>query len=289
MAAASRDAEQQARTLQEAVSSLASEPESPREALSIARLSLSFARQAYQQAEPAIFYVDPDSPEELAAMPDPLRAGAAKSEAKRLEQLAGSLENLDALVTTGARDHMQQIISLWVYLDAETASLREELDGLAAGWDAAQESSFRQRFFLRSPRTAIARIFQGVIAVAGDLLPNYWLREGAGWSSDRPPLAEVAGRFRAVRNVYDGRALQYGLVGGPGLIDLVREKSPQQAEATRQSLERSAVLADRLALEPGNTAEARAFLHLQAEQVTRDLILAAKALGIEIIEVPHAP
>lgn len=284
MEKASRDAEQQAASLQNAVASMA-EPEAAQEALSVARLSLSFARQAYQQAEPSVFYVDPESSAELVALPDPLGAGALKPEAKRLEQLAGSLENLDALVASGPRKHFDPIISLWLYLDAETASLRDELNGLASGWDAAQESSFRQRYFLQTPPTAVARIFQGIIAVTGDLLPNYWLGDGGGWNDERPPLAEVAGRFRAVRNIYAGRATQYGLVNGPGLIDLVREQSPLQADTTMQVLERSLLLAERLALEPGDPAQARSFLRLQAEEVTRQLILSAGAIGIEIIEV----
>jgi len=290
MEEASRDMEEQTAQLQGAVLAMAAEPRAAREALSIARMSLSFARQAYHQVEPSVFYVNPDSAEELAALPDPLQAGTAATEAGRLGALAASLDELDRLAARPSRYNVQRMMSLWYRLDGESASLREALTGLAGGWAESEKRSFRQRFFVPSPRPAVARIFQGVLAVTGDLLPNYWLQDGGGWSDRQPPLAEVSGRLRAVRNIYAGRARLHGSSGAPGLVDLVREQSPVQAESTLRTLEAALSTAETLAHHPGDPLQARAMLLQQAEQATRELILAAKALGIEIIEVqPSAP
>jgi hypothetical protein len=288
MAKASRDAEEQATSLQKAVASFV-QSESPQESLSLARVSMSLAREAYQQAEPSIFYVDPEAPQELASLPDPLRVGTPRSEIGKLGQMARTLQELESLTAIGFTKQVDPIVSRWLTLRSQTSSLRKELDRLADGWDEAEDSAFRQRFFLRSTPNAIARIFQGIIAVSGDLLPNYWLRPGGGWSDARPPLPEVIGRLRAIRNIYAGRAVEYGLAEGPGLFDLVQERAPEQAGITLRSVDNALLMAEQLALTPGDAAQARALLLYLSEEVTQSLIKSAGALDIVIVEEPQAP
>jgi hypothetical protein len=160
------------------------------------------------------------------------------------------------------------------------------METLAVSWQATDPGAFRRKYFLASPSTAIGRIFQGTLAVSGDLLPNYWLEKSAAWSDASPPVAEVAGRFRALRNIFAGRAAQYREVTGPGLVDLVREKSPWQADATLRALETSLRIAEHLSVATGDPSVARALLSAQAELVTSELTRSAGALGIRIIEVP---
>lgn len=281
MAEASDEAVRQAASLEKTISHIPDEPDSAASAVFAANQSLASLRKSYQRLEPSIFYVDPDSAAELLALPDPLLAGTTEPKADQLELMARSLENLSSLLQGGGGDRIGKIVSVWRYLQGESSYLLERLARFSPSWKAADPNNFRNGIFLASSRTAIGRIFQGIIAVSGDVIPNYWLEKSGAWREVNPPISEIAGRFRAVSDTYlgcgeDGEAVD-------GLFALVRQRSAIQADRTLLALEQSILLAEQLAAERGYTEESRILLKIQAEKVTNELILSAKALDIQFL------
>ncbi|MBE2180231.1 MAG: hypothetical protein IAE97_07140, partial [Chthoniobacterales bacterium] len=256
-------------------------PSSAEEVLPVVDVSLASARASYQQAECAVFYVDPDSAEELLALPDPLGSGSGGSGADAFGEIATRLEELRDIADAGLSDKnalkalsaLQQLISL-------SGQLETDLGTLAASWEDGDGSNFRGRHFLSSPERAVARIFQGMLAISGDVLPRRWL----GGATIDP--RQVGGRVRALDVIYSGRADPDGGVSSPGIHDLVEAASPEQDAAVRTVLARAVALSDALALAPEST-ETRRQLLVALDDLTFQLTLAGKSLGIEIVEVGY--
>lgn len=275
---ASASAAESAGGLVRSVERVISSPTSAGEALPEAEASLASALAFYQQAEASVFYVDPDSDEELLALPDPLGSGSGDSGTDAFGQIASRLERLREIADTGLNEknalkalaELQELISL-------SGQLETDLGALAASWSPDDETNFRGRHFLSSPEGAVARILQGMLAISGDVLPNRWL--GSVLTDPR----QVGGRVRALGVLYSGRADPEEGVSSPGIRDLVATVSPEQAAALQAVLARTEALTDALAVAPEN-AETRRLLLASLEELTVQLTLAGKSLGIEIIE-----
>ena len=250
-------------------------PSSAAAELSAAVESYSSAKRSYQRAEAAVFYVDPESPEELTAQPDPLGAGGVVPTVDAFAEIDARLEKLARLTADGIdEDSIGEILGVLPDLAGWSGRLRSDMEALARAWDPASPESFRQRYFLAAPELAAARIFQGLLAQSGDVLPERRLR-----GVIKP--AEVTGRTGALRDLYLGVTAESP--AGQGLHDYVFAAAPAQAMATYGSIAQAAALAEALALAPRNE-ETRRQLLAALENVTRQLELAAAAVGIRIIE-----
>ena len=241
--------------------------------------SLAAAKHHYRAAEAAVFYVDPGSPEELAAQPDPCGAGAGAAAADAFAEIDRCVDRLSRLTAGGADETaLGEVLETLPELAAWSSRLRTDLQAFAGAWDPAAAGGFRAKYFLASPpEHAVARIFQGLLAQSGDVLPRRWL--------DGPVVpAEVAGRTAALRDLYLG--ITEAHPEGRGLHDLVFAAAPAQAMATWGAIARAAALAEALALAPANP-ETRRQLRVALEETTRQLALSAGAVGIRIVELPE--
>jgi hypothetical protein len=256
------------RALALAVDSPASAGENLREA----KKSLSAARAAYRKAETAIFLVDPESAEELRAQPDPLGAGLPGGSSLLMHELAGSIDKMEDLLSRPLDSSVAgNLLAEARVVGTKIEELERGLRGLAGAWRAGDADNFRGRFFLASPEMAAARVFQGLLAMTGDVLPDRID------SSERGP-EEISGRLAAVREIYLGRD-----DGAPALHQLVVESSPLQAALARASIARADALAGVLEVFPDDSS-VRTQLAAALDEVTRQLIFAAEAIGIEIVD-----
>lgn len=273
---ASAAAVEQAAKFESAARKAAVAPISASGDLSEAVDSLAQAKRSYQKAEAAVFYVNPDSAEELTAQPDPLGAGVEEYAADAFAEINRRLEKL-ARLTSGDMDDekLQQILVELPELAGWSGRLREDMQAIAEAWRPGVSSNFRGNHFLASPDLAVARIFQGLLAQSGDVLPRRWLRGAVAPD-------EVTGRTAALRELYLGISDQNP--GGQGLHDLVFAAAPAQAMATYGAIAQAAALADALALAPSNE-ETRRQLLASLENVTRQLEFSAAAVGIQIVDV----
>jgi hypothetical protein len=162
-------------------------------------------------------------------------------------------------------------------LAAWSGRLRSDLQVLADAWDPASATGFRKKCFLASPERAVARIFQGLLAQSGDVLPRRL--------SDGPLVpSEVTGRTDALRDLYLGITEEHP--EGLGLHDLVFAAAPAQAMATHGAIAQAVAWAEALARAPGS-GDTRRQLQAALEQATRQLELAAAALGVRIVDAPE--
>lgn len=268
---ATSEAASQAKRLSAAISRVVAAPETAATELPEAEASLAASRAAYLQAEASIFYADPESKSELSALPDPLGSGSSEGEnnsfadlAARIDALAESAGgNLDASGIAAAKAALADISS-------RSQELQTEMESLAQAWGDTP-GSFRERYFLASPGGAVARIFQGLLALSGDVLPGRSLAEGKTVSAD-----DVTARVDALSDLYSGG-------DGLGLDDLVSASSPEQAAAVTSALARAKALSDALRTAPSN-ADTRAQLLNALDEVTRGLTASAGALGIQIVD-----
>ena len=238
--------------------------------------ALAEAKRSYQKAEAAVFYVNPESADELSAQPDPLGAGAEDEVIDAFAEVERSLDKLVRLTADELdEEKLGEVLTALPELAGWSGRLRADMQAIAEAWSPGAASSFRERYFLASPDMAIARIFQGLLAQSGDVIPRLWL-DGAV----KPD--EVTGRTDALRDLYLGISEENP--GGKGLHDLVFAAAPAQAMATYGAMAQAAALADALALAPGNE-ETRRQLLVALENVTRQLELSAAAVGIQIVEV----
>jgi hypothetical protein len=250
-------------------------PSSAAGELSAAMESYLSAKRSYQRAEAAVFYVDPESTDELTAQPDPLGAGAVVPSVDAFAEIDTQLGKLARLTAEGIdEDSIGEILGVLPDLAGWSGRLRSDMEAIARAWDPSAPDSFRQRYFLAAPEIAVARIFQGLLAQSGDVLPGRRLR-----GVIKP--AEVTGRTEALRELYLGVTAESP--AGQGLHDYVFAAAPAQAMATYGSIAQAAALAEALALEPRNE-ETRRQLLVALENVTRQLELAAAAVGIRIVE-----
>lgn len=258
-----------------------SSPASAEDELPAAGASLFSARAFYQQAEGAVFYVDPDSEEELLAQPDPIGSAVGDSGADAFGEIASRLDELCEIADSGLTEkNALKALATLQELMILGDQLETDLGIFAASWRTDDEANFRARYFLPSPERAVARIFQGMLAISGDVLPRRWL----GGTMIDPH--EVGGRVRALDVIYSGRADPDGGVSSPGIRDLVDAASPEQDAAVRTVLARTVALSDALVLAP-ESAETRRQLLAALEDLTFQLTLAGKSLGIEIVEVDY--
>jgi len=238
------------------------------------KASLSTAADAYYKAEATIFFVDPDSVEELRAQPDPLQAGTDGRRDDVLSELAAALNKVDDELSQPLNAAKAAVLLLEANDIAEKAAVLEaRFRGLADAWKGGVADNFRGRYFLSSPEGAIARVFQGLLAMAGDILPGRL-------SSSADDSAGISQRLRAVREIYLGDAKDPD--ARPAPHHLVQEASPVQAALTRASIARAAALAGVLEITPED-AGARAQLGASLEELTRQLAFAAQSLGIVIV------
>lgn len=242
--------------------------------------SLSAAAEAYRRTEAAVFYVDPDSPEELRAQPDPLAVGSGGEPVDLFAEITAQIKQL-ARLTAGRMDEetVGQALVLLRELAENSQKLSAEMNALAAAWAADEAESFRSKYFLASHEQAVARIFQGLLALSGEVVP-------ALLRSDETTPVEITGRVKAVRDIYLGLSPE-GPAGLPGLHDLVFVSAPAQALATYGSIAQAVALADAVAMAPGN-AETRRQLADALANVTRQLEFSASVVGVQIVEVEPA-
>ncbi|MEX1045005.1 MAG: hypothetical protein WEC73_02650 [Chthoniobacterales bacterium] len=239
--------------------------------------SLTAAAEAYRRAEASVFYVDPDSTDELRAQPDPLGIGSGGEPVDPFAEISARLTRL-AKLTAGQMNEeiVSEVLRLLRELAEASDKLSADIDTLAAAWAKDEGESFRSKYFLASHELAVARIFQGLLALTGDVLPGF-VR-----SDDVAPV-EITGRMQAVRDIYLGIAPGEP-EGQPGLHDLVFASAPAQALATYGAVAQALALAEAVALAPGN-GETRRQLDAALANATRQLEFAAAAVGIQIVEV----
>jgi hypothetical protein len=238
--------------------------------------ALRAAAEAYRRGEAAVFYVDPASAAELRAQPDPLQVGGEGGAVDPFGATALLLRQLAGL-TGGAMDRasIDRALDLLEELEAAAAGLRSDMNALAAAWSAEERESFREKYFLASSREAAARIFQGSLALSGDILPTLL-------SAPETDPAELAGRTAALRDLYLGSVGADG--PGPGLHDLVFASAPAQALATYGTIAQAVALGEALMRAPAHE-ETRRQLAEALANATRQLEFSAEAVGIQIVEV----
>jgi len=239
-----------------------------------AKVSLSHAVDGYRKAEASVFLVDPESAAELRAQPDPLRAGTPGARDKTMAELSASLAKMEELLSRP----LNQSSAALLLSEAQSAGtkiveLEAGLAGMAGAWADGDEANFRRQFFLASPEDAVARVFQGALAMTGDVLPG--MLAGAETNP-----AEISERLAAVKELYTGSP--EAAPDSPSLQLLVQETAPVQAALTRASIARAAALAGVLEISPDNQ-NLRKELASSLADVTRQLTLAAQSLGIVIV------
>jgi hypothetical protein len=239
-----------------------------------AKASLSDAVEGYRKAEASVFLVDPESPAELRAQPDPLHAGTPGARDKTLAELSASLAKMEEVLSRP----LNQSSAALLFSEAQSAGtkiveLEAGLAGMAEAWADGDKANFRRQFFLPSAEGAVARVFQGALAMTGDVLPG--MLAGAATNP-----AEISERLAAVKELYTGSA--EAAPDSPSLQLLVQEAAPVQAALTRASIARAAALAGVLEISPDNQ-NLRKELASSLADVTRQLILAAQSLGIVIV------
>lgn len=282
LASATALAAEEADNFSAAMQRVASDPAAAQEEFAGAMKALSAVQQSYRKAEAAVFYVDPESPAELSAQPDPLGAGAAEPTSDSLSEISSLLKEL-SVAAKGDVDP-EKILPLLRDLASRSQQLSGEMDALAAAWRES-DSSFRERYFLASPENAVARIFQGLLALSGDVLPNRWIQAGAAGA---PTADEITGRIDALRGMYLGGRDDGSAGDTPGLDDLVSAVSPLRAAAAEASIAQAAALSKALKYSPQNE-EIRRQLLASLDEVTRQLTLSAQALGIKVEETGETP
>ena len=270
----STDAADAVSSVRRALSRAEEEPAESAAQVREAKKSLSAAADAYRKAETSVFVVDPESTPELLAQPDPLRAGDPGGRDETLAQLSSSLEKMDDLL---ARPLNQDSAALLLVeadgVKTKIAQLEAALRALADAWKEGETENFRQNYFLSSSEGAVARVFQGLLAMTGDVLPGM-LAGTDGYSG------EVVPRLAAVKDLYLGAS--EANPDSPSLHSLVQQSSPVQAALTRASLARAVALAGVLEISPGNEP-LRQNLVTSLQDATRQLSMAAQSLGILII------
>lgn len=270
---ATTDATTQVKRFSAAVRRASIAPATAGQELPVAEASLAAARAAYLKAEACVFYADPDSAAELTALPDPLGVGSVSGEAGSFADLAARLDAL-AAAADGDIDAAALVAAQAALADLSSRSeaLQAQMESLAEAW-SDEPGSFRQRYFLSNSGGAVARIFQGLLALSGDVIPEHSLGGAA-------PADDVAGRVDALAALYTGG-------DGPGLDDLVNAASPDEAAAMRVSLDRASALAQSLRYAPDNE-NVREQLRVALEEVTRGLTDSAGKLGIRILDTDSA-
>lgn len=241
-------------------------------ALRKAQKYLAAAKQSYLESEASVFLVDPDSPDELRSQPDPFGVAIPGANRSPIDALQSSLKKLEALLegpldSSKAADLLSEANSISSLLQQTESGLQE----MANAWKPGNAGNFRSRYFLNSPDAALARIFQGLLAMTGDLLPATVAGNRHGDN------AEIATRVDAVRQIYLGKD-----ENTPSLHLLVQQASPVQAALTRASIARSSALVSVLEIMPGSES-AKSQLAPALQDLTRQLTFAANALGIVIV------
>ena len=251
------------------------EPSQASSQLRQARASLSDAVEGYRKAEASVFLVDPESPAELRSQPDPLQAGTPGARDKTLAELAASLGKMEDLLSRPLNQNSAAVLlSEAQNAGTKIVELETGLAGMAEAWADGGKNNFRWQFFLPSAEGAVARVFQGALAMTGDVLPG--LLAGAGTNP-----AEISERLAAVKELYTGNP--EAAPDSPSLQLLVQEAAPVQGALTRASIARAAALAGVLEISPDNQ-NLRKELGVSLADVTRQLTLAAQSLGIVIVD-----
>ncbi|MBJ7258234.1 MAG: hypothetical protein JHD33_01755 [Chthoniobacterales bacterium] len=267
-------AAEQTTSVRRALSRAAKTPGEITASLLEAKKFLSAARDAYGKAEASVFLVDPDSADELRAQPDPLGAGSPAGRALLMSDLVSSIDAMEEILSRPLDSSAAgTLLSEARATEAKIEKLESGMCGLAAAWKGGEADNFRGKFFLPSSETAVARMFQGLLAMTGDVLPG--LLAARGYDP-----AEVCSRLVAVREIYTGSI--DAPEGDPSLCLLVQQASPVQAALTRASIARAAALAGVLAISP-DSEKVRAQLASSLDDVTRQLTFAAGCLGIVVV------
>lgn len=237
--------------------------------------SLSLASSAYLKAESAVFFVDPGSKEELIAQPDPLGSGALGGSVDELDDLTKALEEIDQLLTQPLnREAVERAMREVESISPKISDLETSLRGFANAWTASDQDNFRNAFFLYPPEEAVARIFQGLLALSGDILP-------ARLSATKESTSGMYESLGGVREMYIGPVAE--LDNSSSLYALVDQKSPIQAALTRASLARAVALAGVLDVVPESDST-REQLQAALSDLTKQLTLSAESIGIVIVE-----
>jgi len=251
------------------------EPSSAGSEIRQAQSSIAAAADAYYKSEAAVFFVDPEAEDELRAQPDPFRVGSLGEGNEAMAGLISSLEKMEEMLAgpidqSKAAELLNEAQSIGVKIDR----LESDLLDLAGAWRDGDAGNFRNNYFLSSPEQAVARIFQGLLAMSGDLMPERLQ------SSGKSP-AEISVGVRALKEIYLGESEQ--AEDQPAPHTLVLAASPIQAALTRASIARAEALAGVLEVYPDDQS-LRAQLLASLEEVTRQLTSAARSLGIVIVE-----
>jgi len=262
-------------SVRRALTRAAGAPAEAQERLREAQKSLAHAANAYRKAETAVFLVDPASVEELRAQPDPLRAGTPGQRDEGMEQLSASLEKMNKILSRPLdKAKASALLAEADYVGVRIEKLEQGLRGMADAWREEDTSNFRAKFFLSSSNQAVARVFQGLLAVSGDTLP-------ALLGGDHANSSEVFGRVQAMQEIYLGGA--DGEADSSSVHSLVEQASPVQSALTRAAIARAVALAGVVDLSPGD-GNYRQQLRSALLDVTRQLTFAAQALGIVVVD-----
>jgi hypothetical protein len=225
--ASSKDALRKTEHFQDALAGLAASPNST-QALSEAKEALTLARQAFRQAEVAVFYSDPDAPIEMLALPDPDNSARLGKDAygfnvieTLLNAYAPTVKRDEGSDTTKFPDEI--VIQA---LMGQAQDLRTNINQFTAAWDKNDPSNFRHRYFARSPKTGIQRIFQGYLTMINAVLPERENAEGTG-------REDLSISLKALRNLYLGtyQSRDGTLIGGPGIRAVIEQTDTQAAQS----------------------------------------------------------
>lgn len=267
---ATAEAAEEAESFHTSAQRLAHSPAPTAQEISNAAQALSAVQQSYRLAEAAVFYVDPDSPDELLSQPDPFGASSQGTGADALTEMATLFQELtSAAKNKSDKTALKNALSKLQDIATRSQEVREGMTSLALAWQDS-DTSFRKRYFLANPDHAMARMFQGLLALSGDVIPHRWLTPTA------PSPDEISGRVGALQTIFRGAN------DARGLRDLVAAKAPVQAAATEAAMVQMEALSQALKTSPNNV-EVQRQLRFALREVTRQLTLSAQTLGIQII------
>lgn len=155
-------------------------------------------------------------------------------------------------------------------MNASAEQLQQQLRQIARTWEESSPDNFRNRFFLRSPVDALARIFQGALNAI----------DASNIDAHQP--LDIISRIQGIANVYEGRFrnARGDLVSGPGLVSLIRGRDPKVAVSTTTAIERALQAARSFGSQ--NSRDAVSDFNSSIRQLTRELRKAAELLELDV-------
>jgi putative iron-regulated protein len=183
-----------------------------------------------------------------------------------------------------------------IYLQQAAALLVTQLEQVAKAWDPAVAGTYRSTLVVGDPAVALKHAFTGMIMLAGDELSGERLavayetqdqEEEQSCFSDNTHR-DIILNIEGINQVWTGRTAE---LGGPGLVDLVAARDAQAAAAVTTHIAAALAAARSIPApfdqairgvdaDPGRRAILATIQNL--ENLADDLVLAAKAVGLDI-------